>query len=151
MSMAKKVKKKVKLISIVAVICIAITLLAVSCNKINGIEINKNHKEINVVGVEIKTKSVNDERNMTIDIDFKIKKRVDKLNVSLFILKLNGDAVEVEIYNSQGIKYQESSEISNQGEEMSVAIKPIMFELNSAGSYSVELSYNGTKLLWYSR
>lgn len=147
MSMAKKVK----LISIVAVICIAITLLAVSCNKINGIEINKNHKEINVVGVEIKTKSVNDERNMTIDIDFKIKKRVEKLNVSLFILKLNGDDVEVEIYNSQGIKYQESSEISNQGEEISIAIKPIMFELNSAGGYSVELSYNDTKLLWYSR
>lgn len=143
--------KKVKLISIVAVICVAITLIAVSCNKINGIEINKNHKEISVVDVEIKTKSVNNERNMTIDIDFKIKKRVDKLSISLFTLKLNGDDVEIDIFNTEGVKYQKGSEISNQGEEISIAIKPIIFELNSAGGYSVELSYNGTKLLWYSR
>lgn len=143
--------KKVKLIAIIAVICVAITLLAVSCDKINGIEINKNHKEISVVDVEIKTKSVNDERNMTIDVDFKIKKRVEKLNVSLFTLKLNGDDVDIDIFNSQGVKYQNSSEISNKGEEISIVIKPLMFELNSAGGYSVELSYNGTKLLWYSR
>lgn len=143
--------KKVKLIAIIAVICVAITLLAVSCDKINGIEINKNHKEISVVDVEIKTKSVNDERNMTIDVDFKIKKRVEKLSVSLFTLKLNGDDVDIDIFNSQGVKYQNSSEISNKGEEISIVIKPLMFELNSAGGYSVELSYNGTKLLWYSR
>lgn len=143
--------KKVKLIAIIAVICVAITLLAVSCDKINGIEINKNHKEISVVDVEIKTKSVNDERNMTIDVDFKIKKRVEKLNVSLFTLKLNGDDVDIDIFNSQGVKYQNSSEISNKGEEISIVIKPLEFELNSAGGYSVELSYNGTKVLWYSR
>lgn len=143
--------KKVKLIAIIAMICVAIALLAVSCNKINGIEINKNHKEINVVGVEIKTKSVNDERNMTIDIDFKIKKHVEKVNVNQFALKLNGNVVEIEIFNSEEVKYQKGSEISNQGEEISIAIKPIMFELNSAGGYSVELSYNGIKLLWYSR
>lgn len=143
--------KKVKLIAIIAVICVTITLLAVSCDKINGIEINKNHKEISVVDVEIKTKSVNDERNMTIDVDFKIKKRVEKLNVSLFTLKLNGDDVDIDIFNSQGVKYQNSSEISNKGEEISIVIKPLMFELNSAGGYSVELSYNGTKVLWYSR
>lgn len=143
--------KKVKLIAIIAVICVAITLLAVSCNKINGIEINKNHKEISVVDVEIKTKSVNDERNMTIDVDFKIKKRVEKLSVSLFTLNLNGEDVDIDIFNSQGVKYQNSSEISNKGEEISIVIKPLKFELNSAGGYSVELSYNGTKVLWYSR
>lgn len=143
--------KKVKLIAIIAVICVTITLLAVSCDKINGIEINKNHKEISVVDVEIKTKSVNDERNMTIDVDFKIKKRVEKLNVSLFTLKLNGDDVDIDIFNSQGVKYLNSSEISNKGEEISIVIKPLEFELNSAGGYSVELSYNGTKVLWYSR
>lgn len=143
--------KKVKLIAIIAVICVAITLLAVSCNKINGIEINKNHKEISVVDVEIKTKSVNDERNMTIDVDFKIKKRVEKLSVSLFTLKLNGEDVDIDIFNSQGVKYQNSSEISNKGEEISIVIKSLKFELNSAGGYSVELSYNGTKVLWYSR
>lgn len=143
--------KKVKLIAIIAVICVAITLLAVSCDKINGIEINKNHKEISVVDVEIKTKSVNDERNMTIDVDFKMKKRVEKLSVSLFTLKLDGDDVDIDIFNSQGVKYQNSSEISNKGEEISIVIKPLMFELNSAGGYSVELSYNGTKVLWYSR
>lgn len=143
--------KKVKLIAIIAVICVAITLLAVSCDKINGIEINKNHKEISVVDVEIKTKSVNDERNMTIDVDFKIKKRVEKLSVSLFTLKLNGDDVDIDIFNSQGVKYLNSSEISNKGEEISIVIKPLEFELNSAGGYSVELSYNGTKVLWYSR
>lgn len=143
--------KKVKLIAIIAVICVAITLLAVSCNKINGIEINKNHKEISVVDVEIKTKSVNDERNMTIDVDFKIKKRVEKLSVSLFALKLNGEDVDIDIFNSQGVKYQNSSEISNKGEEISIVIKSLKFELNSAGGYSVELSYNGTKVLWYSR
>lgn len=143
--------KKVKLIAIIAVICVAITLLAVSCDKINGIEINKNHKEISVVDVEIKTKSVNDERNMTIDVGFKIKKRVEKLSVSLFTLKLNGDDVDIDIFNSQGVKYLNSSEISNKGEEISIVIKPLEFELNSAGGYSVELSYNGTKVLWYSR
>lgn len=143
--------KKVKLIAIIAVICVAITLLAVSCNKINGIEINKNHKEISVVDVEIKTKSVNDERNMTIDVDFKIKKRVEKLSVSLFTLNLNGEDVDIDIFNSQGVKYQNSSEISNKGEEISIVIKSLKFELNSAGGYSVELSYNGTKVLWYSR
>lgn len=143
--------KKVKLIAIIAVICVAITLLAVSCNKINGIEINKNHKEISVVDVEIKTKSVNDERNMTIDVDFKIKKRVEKLSVSLFTLKLNGEDVDIDVFNSQGVKYQNSSEISNKGEEISIVIKSLKFELNSARGYSVELSYNGTKVLWYSR
>lgn len=143
--------KKVKLIAIIAVICVAITLLAVSCDKINGIEINKNHKEISVVDVEIKTKSINDERNMTIDVDFKIKKRVEKLSVSLFTLKLNGDDVDIDIFNSQGVKYLNSSEISNKGEEISIVIKPLEFELNSAGGYSVELSYNGTKVLWYLR
>lgn len=143
--------KKVKLIAIIVVICVAITLLAVSCDKINGIEINKNHKEISVVDVEIKTKSVNDERNMTIDVDFKIKKRVEKLSISLFTLKLNGNDVDIDIFNSQGVKYQNSSEISNKDEEISIVIKPLEFELNSAGGYSVELSYNGTKVLWYSR
>lgn len=143
--------KKVKLIAIVISICVVITLIAVSCNKINGIEINKNHKEISVVDVEIKTKSVNEERNMTIDVDFKIKKRVEKLSVNQFTLKLNGDDVEIDIFNSQGVKYQSNSEISNQGEEINIVIKPVNFELNSAGGYSVELSYNGTKVLWYSR
>lgn len=143
--------KKIKLIAIVIAICVVITLIAVSCNKINGIEINKNHKEISVVDVEIKTKSVNEERNMTIDVDFKIKKRVEKLSVNQFTLKLNGEDVEIDIFNSQGVKYQSNSEISNQGEEISIVIKPINFELNSAGGYSVELSYNGTKVLWYSR
>lgn len=143
--------KKVKLIAIVISICVVITLIAVSCNKINGIEINKHHKEISVVDVEIKTKSVNEERNMTIDVDFKIKKRVEKLSVNQFTLKLNGDDVEIDIFNSQGVKYQSNSEISNQGEEINIVIKPVNFELNSAGGYSVELSYNGTKVLWYSR
>lgn len=143
--------KKLKLIAIVMVICVAFTLIAVSCNKINGIEVNKNHKEIGVVDVEIKTKSVNEERYMTIDVDFKIKKRVEKLSVNQFTLKLNGDDVEIDIFNSQGVKYQNSSEILNQGEEISIVISPVDFELNSAGGYSVELSYNGTKVLWYSR
>lgn len=143
--------KKLKLVAIIALICVAITLVAVSCNKINGIEINKNHKEISVVDVEIKTKSVNSERSMTIDVDFKIKKRVDKLEISQFLLKLNDIEVEIEIFNSSGIKYLDSDEILNENIEESIVIKPVAFELNSAGGYSVELSYNGTKVLWYSR
>lgn len=143
--------KRFKLVTIIALICVAITLNAVSCNKINGIEINKNHKEISIVDVEIKTKSVNSERSMTIDIDFKIKKRIDKLNISQFSLKLNDVEVEFEIFNSLGVKYLESDEIPNENTEESIVIKPVAFELNSAGGYSVELSYNGTKVLWYSR
>lgn len=143
--------KKLKLIAIVMAICVVFALIAVSCNKINGIEVNKNHKEISVVDVEIKTKSVNEERYMTIDVDFKIKKRVEKLSVNQFTLNLNGDDVEIDIFNSQGVKYQNSSEILNQGEEISIVISPVDFELNSAGGYSVELSYNGTKVLLYSR
>lgn len=143
--------KKLKLVAIIALICVAITLVAVSCNKINGIEINKNHKEIRVVDVEIKTKSVNSERSMTIDVDFKIKKRVDKLEISQFLLKLNDIEVEIEIFNSSGIKYLDSDEILNENIEESIVIKPVAFELNSAGGYSVELSYNGIKVLWYSR
>lgn len=143
--------RKFKLIAIIALICVAITLIAVSCNKINGIEINKNHKEISIVDVEIKTKSVNSERSMTIDVDFKIKKRIDKLNISQFSLKLNDVEVEFEIFNSLGVKYLESDEIPNENTEESIVIKPVAFELNSAGGYSVELSYNGTKVLWYSR
>lgn len=143
--------KKFKLVAIIALICVAITLVAVSCNKINGIEINKNHKEISIVDVEIKTKSVNSERSMTIDVDFKIKKRVDKLNISQFSLKLNDVEVEFEIFNSLGVKYLVSDEIPNESNVESIVIKPVAFELNSAGGYSVELSYNGTKVLWYSR
>lgn len=143
--------RKFKLIAIITLICVAITLIAVSCNKINGIEINKNHKEISIVDVEIKTKSVNSERSMTIDVDFKIKKRIDKLNISQFSLKLNDVEVEFEIFNSLGVKYLESDEIPNENIEESIVIKPVAFELNSAGGYSVELSYNGTKVLWYSR
>lgn len=143
--------KRFKLVTIIALICVAITLIAVSCNKINGIEINKNHKEISIVDVEIKTKSVNSERSMTIDVDFKIKKRIDKLNISQFSLKLNDVEVEFEIFNSLGVKYLESDEIPNENTEESIVIKPVAFELNSAGGYSVELSYNGTKVLWYSR
>lgn len=143
--------KRFKLVTIIALICVAITLNAVSCNKINGIEINKNHKEISIVDVEIKTKSVNSERSMTIDVDFKIKKRIDKLNISQFSLKLNDVEVEFEIFNSLGVKYLESDEIPNENIEESIVIKPVAFELNSAGGYSVELSYNGTKVLWYSR
>lgn len=143
--------KKFKLVAIIALICVVITLVAVSCNKINGIEINKNHKEISIVDVEIKTKSVNSERSMTIDVDFKIKKRVDKLNISQFSLKLNDVEVEFEIFNSLGVKYQVSDEIPNESNVESIVIKPVAFELNSAGGYSVELSYNGTKVLWYSR
>lgn len=143
--------KRFKLVAIIALICVAITLIAVSCNKINGIEINKNHKEISIVDVEIKTKSVNSERSMTIDVDFKIKKRIDKLNISQFSLKLNDVEVEFEIFNSLGVKYLESDEIPNENIEESIVIKPVAFELNSAGGYSVELSYNGTKVLWYSR
>lgn len=143
--------KRFKLVTIIALICVAITLIAVSCNKINGIEINKNHKEISIVDVEIKTKSVNSERSMTIDVDFKIKKRIDKLNISQFSLKLNDVEVEFEIFNSLGVKYLESDEIPNENIEESIVIKPVAFELNSAGGYSVELSYNGTKVLWYSR
>lgn len=143
--------KKFKLVAIIALICVAITLVAVSCNKINGIEINKNHKEISIVDVEIKTKSVNSERSMTIDVDFKIKKRVDKLNISQFSLKLNDVEVEFEIFNSLGVKYLVSDEIPNDSNVESIVIKPVAFELNSAGGYSVELSYNGTKVLWYSR
>lgn len=143
--------KKLKLVAIIALICVAITLVAVSCNKINGIEINKNHKEISVVDAEIKTKSVNSERSMTIDVDFKIKKRVNKLEISQFLLKLNDIEVEIEIFNSSGIKYLDSDEILNENIEESIVIKPVAFELNSAGGYSVELSYNGTKVLWYSR
>lgn len=143
--------KKIKLVAIIALICVVITLVAVSCNKINGIEINKNHKEISIVDVEIMTKSVNSERSMTIDVDFKIKKRVDKLNISQFSLKLNDVEVEFEIFNSLGVKYQVSDEIPNESNVESIVIKPVAFELNSAGGYSVELSYNGTKVLWYSR
>lgn len=143
--------KKFKLVAIIAMICVVITLIAVSCDKINGIEINKNHKEISVVDVEIKTKSVNSERDMTIDVDFKIKKRIDKLSISWFSLKLNDVEVEFEIFNSLGVKYLESDEILNENNEESIVIKPVVFELNSAGGYSVELSYNGTKVLWYSR
>lgn len=143
--------KKFKLVAIIALICVAITLVAVSCNKINGIEINKNHKEISIVDVEIMTKSVNSERSMTIDVDFKIKKRVDKLNISQFSLKLNDVEVEFEIFNSLGVKYLVSDEIPNDSNVESIVIKPVAFELNSAGGYSVELSYNGTKVLWYSR
>lgn len=143
--------KKLKLVAIIALICVAITLVAVSCNKINGIEINKNHKEISVVDVEIKTKSVNSERSMTIDVDFKIKKRVNKLEISQFLLKLNDIEVEIEIFNSSGIKYLDSDEILNENIEESIVIKPVAFELNSAGGYSVELTYNGIKVLWYSR
>lgn len=143
--------KRFKLVTIIALICVAITLIVVSCNKINGIEINKNHKEISIVDVEIKTKSVNSERSMTIDVDFKIKKRIDKLNISQFSLKLNDVEVEFEIFNSLGVKYLESDEIPNENIEESIVIKPVAFELNSAGGYSVELSYNGTKVLWYSR
>lgn len=143
--------KKLKLVAIIALICVAITLIAVSCNKINGIEINKNHKEISVVDVEIKTKSVNSERSMTIDVDFKIKKRVNKLDINQFSLKLNDVEVEFEIFNSSGIKYLDSDEILNENIEESIVIKPVAFELNSAGGYSAELSYNGTKVLWYSR
>lgn len=143
--------KRFKLVTIITLICVAITLIAVSCNKINGIEINKNHKEISIVDVEIKTKSVNSERSMTIDVDFKIKKRIDKLNISQFSLKLNDVEVEFEIFNSLGVKYLESDEIPNENIEESIVIKPVAFELNSAGGYSVELSYNGTKVLWYSR
>lgn len=143
--------KKFKLVAIIAMICVVITLIAVSCDKINGIEINKNHKEISVVDVEIKTKSVNSERDMTIDVDFKIKKRIDKLSISRFSLKLNDVEVEFEIFNSLGVKYLESDEILNENNEESIVIKPVVFELNSAGGYSVELSYNGTKVLWYSR
>lgn len=143
--------KKFKLVTIIAMICVVITLIAVSCDKINGIEINKNHKEISVVDVEIKTKSVNSERDMTIDVDFKIKKRIDKLSISRFSLKLNDVEVEFEIFNSLGVKYLESDEILNENNEESIVIKPVEFELNSAGGYSVELSYNGTKVLWYSR
>lgn len=143
--------KKFKLVAIIALICVVITLVAVSCNKINGIEINKNHKEISIVDVEIKTKSVNSERSMTIDVDFKIKKRVDKLNISQFSLKLNDVEVEFEIFNSLGVKYLVSDEIPNESNVESIVIKPVAFELNSAGGYSVELSYNGTKVLWYSR
>lgn len=143
--------KKFKLVAIIAMICVVITLIAVSCDKINGIEINKNHKEISVVDVEIKTKSVNSERDMTIDVDFKIKKRIDKLSISRFSLKLNDAEVEFEIFNSLGVKYLESDEILNENNEESIVIKPVVFELNSAGGYSVELSYNGTKVLWYSR
>lgn len=143
--------KKFKLVAIIALICVVITLIAVSCDKINGIEINKNHKEISVVDVEIKTKSVNSERSMTIDVDFKIKKRIDKLNISQFSLKLNDVEVEFEIFNSLGVKYLVSDEIPNESNVESIVIKPVAFELNSAGGYSVELSYNGTKVLWYSR
>lgn len=143
--------KKFKLVAIIALICVVITLVAVSCNKINGIEINKNHKEISIVDVEIKTKSVNSERSMTIDVDFKINKRVDKLNISQFSLKLNDVEVEFEIFNSLGVKYLVSDEIPNESNVESIVIKPVAFELNSAGGYSVELSYNGTKVLWYSR
>lgn len=143
--------KRFKLVTIIALICVAITLIAVSCNKINGIEINKNHKEISIVDVEIKTKSVNSERSMTIDVDFKIKKRIDKLNISQFSLKLNDVEVEFEIFNSLGVKYLVSDEIPNESNVESIVIKPVAFELNSAGGYSVELSYNGTKVLWYSR
>lgn len=143
--------KRFKLVTIIALICVAITLIAVSCNKINGIEINKNHKEISIVDIEIKTKSVNSERSMTIDVDFKIKKRIDKLNISQFSLKLNDVEVEFEIFNSLGVKYLESDEIPNENIEESIVIKPVAFELNSVGGYSVELSYNGTKVLWYSR
>lgn len=143
--------KKFKLVAIIALICVVITLVAVSCNKINGIEINKNHKEISIVDVEIKTKSVNSERSMTIDVDFKIKKRVDKLNISQFSLKLNDVEVEFEIFNSLGVKYLLSDEIPNESNVESIVIKPVAFELNGAGGYSVELSYNGTKVLWYSR
>lgn len=143
--------KRFKLVTIIALICVVITLIVVSCNKINGIEINKNHKEISIVDVEIKTKSVNSERSMTIDVDFKIKKRIDKLNISQFSLKLNDVEVEFEIFNSLGVKYLESDEIPNENIEESIVIKPVAFELNSAGGYSVELSYNGTKVLWYSR
>lgn len=143
--------KKFKLVAIIALICVVITLVAVSCNKINGIEINKNHKEISIVDVEIMTKSVNSERSMTIDVDFKIKKRVDKLNISQFSLKLNDVEVEFEIFNSLGVKYLVSDEIPNDSNVESIVIKPVAFELNSAGGYSVELSYNGTKVLWYSR
>lgn len=143
--------KKFKLVAIIALICVVITLVAVSCDKINGIEINKNHKEISIVDVEIKTKSVNSERSMTIDVDFKIKKRIDKLSISRFSLKLNDAEVEFEIFNSLGVKYLESDEILNENNEESIVIKPVVFELNSAGGYSVELSYNGTKVLWYSR
>lgn len=143
--------KKFKLVAIIALICVGITLIAVSCDKINGIEINKNHKEISVVDVEIKTKSVNSERSMTIDVDFKIKKRIDKLNISQFSLKLNDVEVEFEIFNSLGVKYLVSDEIPNESNVESIVIKPVAFELNSAGGYSVELSYNGTKVLWYSR
>lgn len=143
--------KKFKLIVAVALICIAIMLVAVSCNKINGIEINKNHKEISVVDVEIKTKSINSERSMTIDVDFKIKKRVDKLNISQFALKLNDIESEILIFDSLGNQYSSSDEISSDNEEVSIVIMPVAFELNSAGGYSVELLYNGAKVLWYSR
>lgn len=143
--------KKFKLISLIVIVFVAITLFAVSCNKINGIVINKSHTEISVIDVEIKTKSVNSERSMTIDVDFKIKKRVNKLDISQFSLKLNVKEVEFEIFNSSGIKYLDSDEILNENEEQSIVIKPVEFELNSAGSYSVELSYNGTKVLWYTR